>query len=527
MIQLRPYQEDGLEAIWNYFNSGATGNPVLAWPTGTGKSHVPAIFIERIMKLWPNQRFILTTHISDLISQNAEALLEAWPHAPLGIHSAGLQRRETAHPIIYSGIQSAIKNPMAFGHRDIAFVDEAHLVSPDDATMYQRFFIALKLINPNLKIIGLSATPFRIGQGMITDGGLFTDIIHDLTEMNAFNKLITDGYLAPLIPHKTQTTLDISNVGVNNGEFIAKQLQKAVDKKEITNAALKEAIEIGHNRRSWMIFATGIEHAEHIADLMTIFGIDCAAVHSKKSNDYNTKAIAAFKDGSLRSIVNVVKLTTGINVPHLDFIIDLQPTMSPIRHVQKLGRGTRIAEGKSNCLVLDFGRNVPRLGPINCPVIPRKKGEKPGDAPIKLCENCGAYNYAGVKFCCDCGQEFLFQTKLVSEPGTSTLIKGLEETIVETFNVTYAVYSKKQKEGRPSYIRATYFTGMQSFSENVFPEHSGYAKKLFSNWWKQRNPAIVPVTTDEVLQHLAHLRTPKRIKVIVNRKYPEIISAEF
>ena len=72
MIQLRPYQTDGLDAIWNYFQSGNTGNPVLAWPTGTGKSVVPAIFIESVMRLWPTQRFLMITHVKELIQQKIE-----------------------------------------------------------------------------------------------------------------------------------------------------------------------------------------------------------------------------------------------------------------------------------------------------------------------------------------------------------------------------------------------------------------------------------------------------------------------
>ena len=110
MITLRPYQTDGLQAIWDYFSSGKTGNPVLSWPTGTGKSILPAIFIERILKVYPTQRFMLVTHVAELIKQNAEVLQMVWPNAPLGIYSAGLKSRDTAFPIIYAGIQSAINN---------------------------------------------------------------------------------------------------------------------------------------------------------------------------------------------------------------------------------------------------------------------------------------------------------------------------------------------------------------------------------------------------------------------------------
>ncbi len=196
--------------------------------------------------------------------------------------------------------------------------------------------------------------------------------------------------------------------------------------------------------------------------------------------------------------------------------------------MQKLGRGTRRAEGKSNCLVLDFGRNVPRLGPINCPVIPRKKGDKPGDAPIKLCEHCGAYNYAGAKFCCDCGQEFIFKTKLVSEPGTAELIKRIEQPILETFPVDYVIYARQEnKMGKPPYIRATYFSGLRAFKQNVFPQHGGLSRKMFRDWWRQRSKEEPPLTTDDALKFVATLRKPKTIRVHLNIKYPEIISAEY
>ena len=129
----------------------------------TGKSILPAAFIYGIMRQWPQTRFLMVTHVKELIQQNAEELLKLWPTAPLGIYSAGLKQKDTAHPIIFGGVQSMIKHPDWFGHRDIAFVDEAHLISGDDASRYQSFFSFMKLINPRLKIIGMSATLYRMG----------------------------------------------------------------------------------------------------------------------------------------------------------------------------------------------------------------------------------------------------------------------------------------------------------------------------------------------------------------------------
>lgn len=536
MIELRQYQADGLTAIWDYFKSGKTGNPLLCWPTGTGKSIVPAIFIRDVMKIWPTQRFGLLTHVSTLIEQNANVMKFAWPEAPLGIYSAGLKSKDTAHPIIYAGIQSAIKNPSIFGHRDIYFIDEAHLVSQEESSQYLTFLATAKLINPHLKIIGLTATPFRMGMGMITDGGLFTDIVHDLTSLDNFNKLIAEGYLAPLAPLRTKVQLDISGVGFNKGEFIASQLQNAVDIAEITFSALKEAVAAGENRKSWLIFASGIEHADHIAEQLVQFGISCMSVHSKQTTEHNEKAIKAFKNFELRAIANYGKLTTGFDHPSVDLIIMLRPTMSVPLWVQMLGRGTRPAEGKKDCLVLDFGKNSIRLGPINDPVIPNKKGEKPGQVPIKICEQCGVYNHTKVRFCTNCGAEFSFQIKIVEKSGTEELLRN-DAPIVEMFDVTYVIYAKKQKKdkgvltGSP-YILATYFCNMQSFGEFVFPEGRGPAKHEYHKWWQQRIPIEAPPTTDEALKYISNFRKPARIRVWTNRmvagkNYPKVMGAEF
>jgi DNA repair protein RadD len=526
MIQLRPYQEDGIEAIWNYFCKDK-GNPLIAWPTGVGKSIIPAIFIQRVMHHWASQKFLLLTHVSELIKQNAEVLQYVWPNAPLGIFSAGLKKKQPFFPIVYAGIQSAIKDPARFGHRDIIFIDEAHLISEDESSQYLTFLATMKLINPNIKIIGMTATPFRMGMGMLTDGGLFTDIIHDLTGVDEFNRLIAEGYLSPLIPKRTKVELDITNVGMSRGEFIGSQLQSAVDKAEITYAGLREAVELGRDRKSWLIFSSGVEHADHIAAMLTSFGIDCVAVHSKKSADHNEQTIKHFKSNSLRAIVNYSKLTTGFNHPNIDLICDFRPTMAIPLHIQKLGRGTRPSDGKSNCLVLDFARNIPRLGPINDPVIPRKRGESGGDVPIKICEACGTYNHARVRYCTNCGNEFEFKIKIVAKAGTTEIIRS-DIPVVEYFDVDYAIYAKKQKDpAKSAYIQASYFCGLRKFNEFVFPEAAKYGKHLFHQWWMQRHSSNPPVSTDEALKYVSELRCPKRIRVWVNKKYPEVLSAEY
>lgn len=531
MIIPRWYQEEAINAIYYYFMNGGKGNPIVALPTASGKSIIPAIFIERVLRQWPNQRFLLITHVKELIKQNASKMLEVWANAPLGIHSAGLKQRDCIHPIIFGGIQSMIKIAQAFGYRDLIFIDECHLVSQDESSLYLKFIAIMKMINPNLKVVGLSATPYRIGQGLLIEDGLFTDIVYDMTSLEGFNKLLAEGYLCPLIPKATNIKLDISNVGMQKGEFIQSQLQYEVDKAEITWKALQEALYYGQDRKSWLIFASGIEHSDHIAEVLNKLGVECASVHSKQKPKYNDEALAAHKNLELKSIVSYSKLTTGLDHQAVDFIDDLRPTMSVVLHIQKYGRGMRTYPGKSNCLVLDHANNVLRLGCVNDPVIPRKKGEKTGDLPVRLCEHCGTYNHISARKCDSCGTPFEFQVKIIAKAGTEELIKNIEPLRIETFDVTYVTYAKKQKIDKPPYIQTTYFCGMNDFREFVFPENKRF-RKPFTDWWLQRHTIEPPHTTDDALQYIAELRKPKKIRVHINKmvngkNWPEILGCEF
>jgi len=553
-MRFRPYQWKGVESIWEYFATKG-GNPIVAMPTGTGKSLVIGGFVRTVFEKFPNQRVMVLTHVKELIEQNHERLFDIWPTAPAGIYSSGLNRRDVYNNIIFAGIGSVAKRASEFGHIDLVLIDEAHLVSPSDDTMYRKFINDLLAYNPNLKIIGFTATPYRLGHGEIVEkGSLFTDICYDLTSLANFNKLIEEGYLSPLIPKKTTLMLNVDGVPKRGGEFIAKELQNAVDKYEITEAAVKEAIEAGATRQAWLVFTAGVEHAIHTAEILNAMGVPAKAVHSgnkehKMSNGERDEAIAQFKRGELRALVNNNVLTTGFDHAPIDLILMLRPTSSPGLWVQMLGRGTRpvyadgfdlthvegrlaaIANGtKQNCLVLDFGGNTKRLGPINDPVLPPRKGTKKGDAPIKLCDAIDAYNkvcdtwvHASARHCPVCGHEFIFQTKLKQGAGTEELIKT-DLPVVEEFKVDHITYSEHTKQGKPPMMKVTYYTGLRMFNEYVCFQHEGFALHKAKLWWKERTPMGFPTSTEQALEHSALLSTCTSLRIWINKKYPEIMA---
>lgn len=543
MFKNRWYQDECEAAIYRYFEQGGTGNPVCALPTGTGKSVIIGNFVKGVMRTWPNQRIMMLTHVKELIQQNAEKLLSVWPTAPIGVHSAGLKSRDTIQPIIFGGVQSVAPTIVKsmeqeahkpehlrhFGHRDLLIVDECHLMSDKDNSHYQFIVKELKRINPYLKVIGFTATPYRLKMGLITDNGIFTDICYDITGVDAFNRLIDEGYLALLVPRPTNAVIDVSNVGMSNGDFNTKQLGEEADK--VLYDAVKETCEYGYNRKAWLMFNSSVDNAEKAAAMLQSFGVEAAAVHSKLPAAENDRRIQAFKHGEFTALCNNNKLTTGFDYPEIDLISMLRPTMSPGLWVQMLGRGTRPAEGKSDCLVLDFAGNTPRLGPINDPVLPKKPGQGGGDAPVRICDCCGNYNHASVRHCIFCGAEFSFKTKLLNQSGTDQLVKSTAPEI-DYFDVTKVFYNlhEKKKNGvliAPPSIRVTYVCGLQSFTEWVCLEHGGLPAKTARDWWRLRHAEEPPPTTFQALQKVADLRQPRRIKVWVNKKYPEILSVEW
>lgn len=539
-MQLRWYQEEAVQSIYHYFMSNS-GNPVIGLPTGSGKTALPNVFIQRVMKEWPNQKFMIVSHVKELIEQAYNNMLVVWPNAPVGIYSAGLGRKDFIHPIIFASIQSAVRQAMRFGPRDIIFIDEVHMVNQDENSMYQSFLAVMKLLNPKVKFIGLSATLYRMGQGSIIDDGIFTDVIYDMTNMEGFNRLIEEAYLLPLIPLRTKTSLNLEGVGISKGDFIVSQLEKNIDINSVTFEALKEAVIHGQDRKSWLIFSSGIDHSEHIAEMLTNFGIDCVAVHSKHNKEHNDRAIQAFKANELQALSSYSKLTTGFDHPNIDLLIDLRPTMSIPLHVQKYGRGTRPvwmpgfdlstlegrrasikASPKQNCLALDYGRNTQRLGFINDPVIPRKKGEGAGTVPIKLCDHCGAFNHIKVKWCCNCNTEFSFEIKITKTSGTHELIKS-DLPVIESFLVERAFYQKHEKVGSQPSLKITYQCGLRQFSEWQYPQSlKGPGRHNFHSWWRRRTDIPPPSTVEECLKYSPDIRLPKSINVWLNKKYPSI-----
>ncbi len=403
MSILRYYQQNSIDQLYAWFEAGNAGHPCLVLPTGAGKSHIVAALCKDALQQWPETRILMLTHVKELIVQNAEKMRQHWPNAPLGIYSSGLRKKEIGEPITFAGIQSVRTKAAMIGHVDIAIIDESHLVSHKDQGGYRSLLNDLIVINPNLRVIGLTATPYRLGHGYITDKPALFDA---LIEPVSIEELIYKGYLSRLKSKLTKTQYDVSEVHKKGGEYIESELQAAVDTHDKNVSVVQEIMRYGADRKSWLIFCSGVDHAHHIKDVLVSLGITAECVTGDTPAKERDRMLVEFKAGRIRAMTNANVLTTGFDAPGIDLIAMLRPTMSPGLYVQMAGRGLRICDGKTDCLVLDFAGVVEQHGPITNVKPPPKKGDKVGEAPVKVCENCQEICHASVKVCPACETPF-------------------------------------------------------------------------------------------------------------------------
>lgn len=402
MPELRDYQARAISMLYDWMRAN-DGNPCLQMPTGSGKSHVVAELCRDAIQSWPETRILMLTHVKELIEQNARKLRQHWLNAPLGIYSAGLRRKELGEPITFGGIQSLRKRASDIGHIDLVIIDECHLVSHKDEGGYRQLLADLAETNPRLRVIGLTATPYRLGHGLITDApAIFSTILEPVT----IEELIAKGHLATLRSKHTDLGLDITGVRKRGGEFIESQLQAAVDTEQQVRAAVEEIVKRAEGRSHWLAFCAGVAHAEHVRDSLREHGVTAETVTGTTPRAERDDILARFKRGEVTAVTNANVLTTGFDYPDIDLVAMLRPTMSPSLYVQMAGRGMRPKSHTDHCLVLDFAGVVETHGPITCVRPPDPSGGGSGEAPTKTCPACGEICHAAVRRCPSCNAEF-------------------------------------------------------------------------------------------------------------------------
>lgn len=403
-MQLRDYQIRALDQLYNWFSANPNGNPVLNMPGGSGKSVVIASLAKDALQNWPETRVLMLVRSKELVQQNSAKLRQMWPGAPMGIVSASLNKRQYGEPITYASIDSVANHPNRIGRIDLCLIDEAHMCSPSEEGNYRKLLSSLSSINPSMRVVGFSASPYRMGHGMINEGStaLFKDILEPVT----IEELIYRNHLVPLRSKQTNHKLDASGIHKRGGEYIQAEMEAAYNTDEHNFSLVSEVISRAKGRKHWLVFASGRDHAKRLSEAFQQNGISADWLATPISKKERERKIADFESGKTQVLVNVGILTTGYDFPALDCIVFARSTMSPGLYLQMAVRGMRPFLEKIDCLVLDFAGVVQTHGPITAINPGKPKGEGTGEAPVKACDACFELVHPSVKVCPNCGEPF-------------------------------------------------------------------------------------------------------------------------
>jgi DNA repair protein RadD len=524
MMLLRDYQEESLLKLFEYWEHDKGKAPIIAAPTGSGKSLIIAEFCRRVCMDCPSVKIMVLAHVRELLTQNEKELKSLWPEANTGIYSAGLGKRQISAQITFAGIQSVYSRVFEFGKVDIVIVDECHLIPRDADTRYGKFFRDMKLANPDVAIFGLSASPYRLDSGMLHEGkdALFDGIAYSVD----IKKLIHDGYLVDVISKGGVCKINLEGVKIQAGDYAPGELAHAADSPELIKQAVGEIVSYGEERKAWLLFCSGVEHAEHVATAVRECGIECRVITGDTPKEERDTVISDFKNGKLRAIANVGVMTTGINIPRCDLVALLTSTRSTGKYIQMVGRSMRPYPEKENALLLDYGGNVVEHGPIDA-VDPIKRKTAFGDpvkaAPLKECPQCHAIIHARVTVC-DCGFEFPAVAPHGTEAFGGAVMSG--QVKPEVVQIEGVWYGRHKKIGKPDSIKVTFFTKLdKEYYTYLGLDHGGY--------FAEKSLAIVrrfggkATTVDQALKESEFWRKPVAISVKPRGKFFDVVGIVF
>lgn len=391
MYQLRPYQQQAVQATLAHFRRERTP-AVIVLPTGAGKSLVIAE-LARIAQ----GRVLVLAHVRELVEQNHSKYQALGLDA--GIYSAGLNRKDSGQKVIFGSIQSIARADGSFFENfSLVVIDECHRVSMEGETQYFQVISKLQAANPKICVLGLTATPYRLGYGWIYEYNLPRKIRQ--TESERFFKkcvfdlstrfMIKNGYLtAPVKIESPVAAYDFSSLELRDARFVTAEIEKILkDQKRITPLILRNIIEMSEDREGVMIFTSTVNHAKEI--MQSLPPERSAVVVGDTESSERDAIIDAFKRRELKYLVNVSVLTTGFDAPHVDVIAILRPTESASLYQQIIGRGLRLSPGKSDCLILDY------TGQDHDLFSPEIGEDKPTTESVIVevpCPSCGIVNH--------------------------------------------------------------------------------------------------------------------------------------
>ncbi|MBF0395747.1 MAG: DEAD/DEAH box helicase [Desulfobacterales bacterium] len=541
-MQLRPYQEIALNVLWEQLAKDK--NVLLQAIMGAGKTNVVCELIKRLLIIHPKGRILFLAHRAELITQAKERLLKVWPDSPaIGLACASVNKDVMlSDSIIIGSPQTLARRLNEIPAFHLVIVDEAHRLpsAHDKDTQYIKLIEKLRQFNPEMRLLGITATPYRLGHGYIYGTqckkghiNLFTDLHHQVRA----KELIEQGYLVPLkgkVSVKSQLIDDLKKVDRSKGDYAERELS-VVMIKQIHIASVVEAYEkYATNRKYIMVFAVTIAHAEEIVQAFIKKGHDATVVHSKINLKERKNILTDFVSGKLKVLVNVAVLIEGFDAPLTDCIIHARPTLSPALFLQTVGRGLRIAEDKTDCLLIDLVGNVEEFGTDLdniCVKVPGEPTNQSSESPVKVCPECDSAVNIAFRCCPECGYEFsINETEVIVNE--VPVMRDVEfnapanaiNSVIEDVNLDFYISRRGlqmlrlEVKCRDIFLPVSHYC---NFEESAHP----YFKEKSKVWWKQVHgwDADPPETNNEaIFMFEANRLIGEQIKLIQDGKYLKV-----
>jgi len=420
-MALRPYQEIAVRQVYAKLREGKK-HVMLQMPTGSGKTHVAKAIIEHGIKHHRRILFIVDRLV--LVEQTSESFDDQ--DIDHGVVQGDNLRFAPWKAIQVCSIQT-LQNMTEWPEHDLAIVDEAHVM-----------YTAMKEYmenNPASPVVGLSATPFTTGLGLIYD---------DLVVATTTSELIEAGWLCGYVAYGPPAPA-LKGVGGGN-DFNQKKLAEAVDTREVVGDVVSHWLELARGLKT-IVFAVDIAHAKHLTAEFVMCGIRADYVCGYDDEERRTRVLGEFSNGELEVLINVEVLTKGYDQPDVVCLILARPTKSLMLHIQMMGRGLRTHSSKSNCLILDHGGNIERLGfpddPLPTELCTKVKGvsskdrrEKEEPKP-KACPKCKFLKPAQVHTCPSCG---FTPERQADVKHTSTKLERLKKSTIDDKQSIYSQF---------------------------------------------------------------------------------------
>ena len=446
----------------------------------------------------------------------------------VGIYSAGLGRKDEDADVIFAGIDSIWKRGGDFRF-DCIIVDEAHRIPISGEGKYREFIRLARLANPNIRVVGFTATPFRLGSGPICHKD---HILNEICYEANVGDLIRQGYLCKLRSKVSTEEPDLDGVKKSGGDYQQKSLGEAMRSGDLVARAVSDALKHlnAEGRRCVVWFCVDVKHVQDVARILAIHGEHAAVVTGNTPAGERDRLVDDFRNGRYRHMCNVNVFTEGFNVKQVDGIVLLRPTLSKGMYAQMVGRGLRLHPDKADCLILDYARCIETHGPIDC--------LEAGRVRVEVCGNCREVFSRGVRKCPHCGWEIPKQVieereaaererKMHEAEAARLAILGTEPETLEVDDVSVTRHSKL---GSPDSICVMYRCGIRTFREWICLDHPGYAGAKAHRWWATRfgersaEKATVDTALADMFLNYAIKAVTRKITVVKRGKYFEIIN---